>query len=374
MGVNFVDWLLHNFLPFIVLITVLVFVHEWGHFWVARRSGVRVTQFAIGFGPELFGWTDRQHTRWRFCLIPLGGYIKMLGDGDVSSTTQVEVDASEKHLTLDSKPPLQRIAVAAAGPLANFLFAWVVLVGLMYLKGAPVLEPVLGGVQEGSVAAKHDLRAGDRLTHIGDQEIKTFQDMRNAMSQYIGKDMPLTLQRDGKTETKTVQLYTINPTTHEQTPQKKLGVMSPQPTYIKHSFFSSIPLALTTIGDLCMDMLRGIGMMISGGRSAEMGGLLTIGDMAAQSVQNGLTSISWFLVVLSVNLGLLNLFPIPVLDGGHILLNTLELIRKKPLNEKAQGIIFKMGFVLLVSIMVYANWSDLTRYGVTKFVSQLWKP
>lgn len=367
-------WLLHNFLPFIILITVLVFVHEWGHFWVARKCGVRVTHFAIGFGPELFGWTDRFQTRWRFCLIPLGGYIKMLGDGDVSSTTQVDVDDSEKHLTLDSKTPLQRIAVAAAGPLANFLFAWVVLIGLMYLKGAPVLEPIVGGVQEGSVAAKSDLRTGDRITHIGDQEIKTFQDMRMAMSHYIGQDMPITIQRDNKTEGKTVQLYSIDPKTNEKTLEKKLGVMSPQPMYVKHSLMHSIPLALDTIGGLCMEMLRGIGMMITGSKSAEMGGLLTIGDMAAQSVQNGLTSISWFLIVLSVNLGLLNLFPIPVLDGGHILLNTLELIRKKPLNERAQGIIFRMGFALLVAVMVYANWSDLTRYGVTKFVTQLWKP
>lgn len=368
------DWLLHNFLPFIILITVLVFVHEWGHFWVARKCGVRVTHFAIGFGPELFGWTDRQQTRWRFCAIPLGGYIKMLGDGDVSSTTQVDVDEKEKHLTLESKTPQQRIAVAAAGPLANFLFAWVVLVGLMYLKGAPILEPMVGGIQEGSVAGQNDIRKGDRITHIGDQEIKTFQEMRHAMSQFIGKDMPLMLQREGKSLSKTIPLYTVDPATHEKTPQKRLGVMSPEPTYIKHSFLQSVPLALTTIGDLCMEMLRSLGMMITGNKTAEMGGLLTIGDMAAQSVQNGLTSISWFLIVLSVNLGLLNLLPIPVLDGGHILLNTLELIRKKPLNERAQGVLFRIGFVLLVGVMVYANWSDLTRYGVTKFVSQLWKP
>lgn len=368
------EWMIHQFLPFISLITVLVFVHEWGHFIVARRCGVRVTHFAIGFGPELFGWTDSKQTRWRFCLIPMGGYIKMLGDGDASSTTQVEVAQNEKNLTLDSKTPWQRIAVAAAGPVANFLFAWVVLVVLMCAKGEPVLEPIIGGVKEGSLAAQNDVRQGDRIIRLADKDITTFHELRHELGAYAGKDIPLTLLRDGQTIEKTIALYTLDAASGEKVPQKQLGVMSPEPTYIAHTLLQAVPKALKVLWQLSVDMLQGLAMMVSGGRGAEMGGLLSIGDMASQSVHNGLTSIAWFLVVLSMNLGLLNLLPIPVLDGGHIFLNVLELIRKKPLNDRAQGIIFRVGFVLLMSVMLYANWNDLTRYGVTKFVSKFITP
>lgn len=364
-------WIFQNFLPFIVLITVLVFVHEWGHFWVARRCGVRVTRFAIGFGPEIFGWTDRKNTRWSFCAIPMGGYIKMLGDGDASSTTKVDVADSEKQETLESKTPQQRIAVASAGPLANFIFAWFLLVALMCWKGAPIVEPVVQEVQAGSLAEQYGIVADDRITHIDDEPVSNFNDLKISLYEKSGKNIVLSITRNNEVVQKDIPLYTLNEETGEKVPQKKLGIIAAPPVYKPYSFLKAVPLALQTIFDMCADMLRSIGMMLTSSKSGEVGGLLAIGDMASQSVQHGITAVIWFLIVLSVNLGLINLFPIPVLDGGHIFLNIIELIRKKPLSEQAQGYAYKFGFILLISLMVYANWNDFVRYGITKFIKQI---
>ncbi len=374
------SWIIANILPFIIVLSILVFVHEYGHFWVARRNGVRVSVFSIGFGPELFGWTDKHQTRWRISPIPLGGYVKFLGDSDVSSTT---VDArladslsdEEKSMMLHNKTPLQRIAVSAAGPLANYLFAIVVLAALVSIKGVPTYEPIVivSSVMKGELAEKIGIQQHDKILRFGETEIKSTPDLMKALAEHAGKDVAVTLDRKGESVVVKASLYKKKENSTETVPVKKLGIGITQgePTYKSTSVFKALGYAVTYCFDLSIGMLKGLWMMIVGSAGAEMGGILSIGDMAAQSVQHGFATLIIFMAMLSVNLGLINLLPIPVLDGGHILFCLIELARGRPLSEKMQENIFKGGALIVIGVMLYSTFSDLLRYKVFAFVGKL---
>lgn len=367
-------WIVEYFIPFVLILTVLVFVHEWGHFWVARRKGVRVTTFSIGFGPELFGWTDKHQTRWRVSLIPLGGYVKFLGDADASSTTVSDADLKdeERGFTLHSKTPLQRMAVAVAGPAANFIFALVLLTTLISIKGVPVLPPTIGDVKPNMKAAQAGLMAGDKVIAVGEEKITDFTNLRKKIQPYVGKDLTLDIERDGKTLKKTIPLYEIDPKTSEHKPVGVLGIVPGAPEYVKTNIFKAAYYSVVITWNLCVDTLRGIGLMITGQRGAgELGGILAIGDMASQSAKSGLFTIIEFMAILSINLGFINLFPIPVLDGGHILLCSIEYVRGKPLSEKIIERAFLFGFMIVIALMLFAMWNDLVRYDVFGSVSNL---
>jgi regulator of sigma E protease len=368
-------WFLHNILPFLVILSILVFVHEFGHFWVARRNGVRVSTFSIGFGPEIIGWTDRLQTRWRFSLIPLGGYVKFYGDSDVSSaTTDKSVETlsdEERSQTLHSKTPMQRIAVAFAGPFANYLLAFALLVVLIMMKGVPTTSSIIGMVEKESVAEKMGLRVDDKIVAFGDIAVKDFFDVKKAIGKYAGKDADVLVARGDQTVTLKAELYTKSG--EDVLPVKKIGIAPGAPVYEKKPLFEAAYHSLAICYDLSKSMLVGLYQLITRSKEAgEMGGIIAIGDMAAESVKHGMASILWFMAILSINLGLINLLPIPVLDGGHILLCTIEGIRGKPLSEKMQERIFTVGFALIISLMIYATWSDLIRYKVGQaFVSLL---
>lgn len=366
-------FVIEYFLPFIAILTVLVFVHEWGHFWVARRNGVKVTNFSIGFGPELFGVTDKLGTRWSFSLIPMGGYVKMLGDSDASSARSdtSHLSEEEKKLTLSSKTPLQRIAVASAGPAANFIFAIIALAALITFKGLPFIGPTIGEVVEGQKAFVADLKAGDTIIKVGEKEVHDFNDIRHFVREYSGQDLPLTVKRGEDLLEKTIPMYDLLEN-GEKKPVTRLGIAPSAPVYERQNPFYALWHAVYVTYDLSVETLRGISLMVTGQKSGgELGGLLAIGDMASQSAKNGLATIIWFMAILSINLGLLNLFPIPVLDGGHIVMCAIEGVRGRPISEKNQERIFLVGFILILMLMVYATWNDFVRYGVVSFFGGL---
>lgn len=374
------SWIIANILPFIIVLSILVFIHEYGHFWVARRNGVRVSVFSIGFGPELFGWTDKHQTRWRISPIPLGGYVKFLGDNDVSSTTvNAEVmntlSDDEKSMMLHNKTPLQRIAVSAAGPLANYLFAIVALTMLVTIKGIPTYQPIVivSSVVKGELAEKIGIQAEDKIVRFGETDIKGTPDLMKALAAHAGKDVSITIDRKGTPVTINTPLYKPKEGSNEVVPVKKMGIGITQgePTYTSASIFEALGHAVTYCYDLSATMLKGLWMMITGSAGTEMGGILSIGDMAAQSVQHGFATLILFMAMLSVNLGLINLLPIPVLDGGHILFCTIELLRGRPLSEKVQENIFKGGAILVIGLMLYTTFSDLLRYKVFSIFSKL---
>lgn len=367
-------WVLHYFLPFILILSVLVFFHELGHFWVARRSGVRVLTFSIGFGPELFGWTDRHKTRWRFSLIPLGGYVKMFGDSDPSSAKASsdfsELSEEEKQQTLYAKHPKQKIAVALAGPAANYILATVLLTLLISIKGLPHLPPTIGSVQKESPAAVAGLQTGDEILQANGHKISEFQELRTHIQAAAGKELQIQGRRNKEIFSKTINLYKVDPKTKKKEDISRLGITPGQPVYEPMSPFMALGASLHLCWKMSADSFMAISQMITGHKGgAEVGGILSIGDMAAQSTQNGWASLVWFMASLSISLGFINLLPVPVLDGGHVLLGVIEWLRGKALSEKAQNVIFSIGFALVMSLMVYATWSDIKRYKIVHLLT-----
>lgn len=360
-------------IPFLVVLTIVVFIHELGHFAVARHNDVKVDVFSIGIGPELFGWNDSKGTRWKVSLLPLGGYIKMLGDADASSRPDGEIietlSEEDKKRTLQSKTVGQRIAIVSAGPIANYLLTIVLMTGLFMYSGEPIHTNTIGKVADNSVASRAGLQAGDKITKINETTINKFIDMVKAIKPLEGQEIHITVERNGTSLVLNGEMMKIDEKTHEKKPVAQLGIAPDGFTYEKHGPVDAITTTLNVVWHRSVDTLSSLGQMIIGKRSAdELGGILSIGKMAGDSVKSSYVDLIWFIAVLSLSLGLFNLLPIPVLDGGHILFYTIEGIRGKPVSEKVQEYAFLAGLVVVLSLMLFSTWNDLSRL---KFFSWL---
>jgi regulator of sigma E protease len=357
-------------LPVLVVLTVLVFFHELGHYWVARRNGVRVEVFSIGFGPELFGWTDGHKTRWKISLVPLGGYVKMFGDADASSAADHDklrsLTPEEKKCTLAGKKVSQRMAVVAAGPIANIIVTVLCFWAVYLFTGEPVQEAIMGEVVEGGAAWTVGMRPGDRVTAFNGQEITTFNAFKVAILKHPSKDVSITYDRAGQSTT-----ALIHPTEKDG-----YGVIGIAPQRVPHNFFTAGMAAVSGTLRLSWQMLKTFKDFFTGAQdSKQIGGLPSIAKMSKEAWSAGLFSLLGFMGVLSLNLGIINLFPVPVLDGGHLLFYSIEAIRGKAVSEKVQDIAYKVGFWLLISLMVYSHWNDFVRFnflgGIFSFFSKL---
>ncbi|MBX9805057.1 MAG: RIP metalloprotease RseP [Alphaproteobacteria bacterium] len=359
--INFAE----HVIPFLIVLTILVFVHELGHYLVARYNKVKIEVFSIGFGPELFGWNDKARTRWKVSMIPLGGYVKFFGDADASSRPDTEslesMSAEDKSSTLHSKPVGQRMAVSAAGPFANFLFAIVVLAGLYMVKGEPFIPATVGAVAPGKLAEKAGLKEGDKILKLNDVSVSDFHALRKVIVNNKGKEVDIRISRDNQEQVIHVKMVeTVNGV---EKPVGVLGIGPTLPEYRDVNPLSAITHAVGTTWTASVDTLIGIGQMISGKRSAdEMGGILMIGDLAGKSAKGGVAALLVFMAFLSINLGLINLLPIPVLDGGHILFYGIEAIVGKPVPEKIQEYAFMVGLAIVVSVMLLTTWNDVVRF------------
>lgn len=366
------DLIVDYIIPFMIVLTVLVFVHELGHYYVARRNGVKVEVFSIGFGPEIFGWTDKNETRWRFSLIPLGGYVRMFGDADESSRpdneAMKEMSEEDKSASLHAKSPMQRIAVSAAGPAANFLFAILLMAFLFALKGEPIQTARVGAVIPGSGADKAGIIAGDRIAAIDGQKVETFFDLSNLIKSSTSDKLSFEIERKKADEevqklTLSVSPVVIDKETGKPTGQRRVGIAPSGVEFVKRGALEAPILAAKKTYELCSQTLQAVGQMLVRTRSADqLGGIVAIGDMAGQSLKGGVAFLVWFMALLSVNLGLINLFPIPVLDGGHILFCTIEAIRGKPVSDKVQEYAFIAGAIIVLGLMLFTTWNDLSRY------------
>jgi regulator of sigma E protease len=351
---------------FLVVLTVLVFVHELGHYLIARRNGVRIEVFSIGFGPELFGWYDRAGTRWKFSAMPLGGYVKMFGDSDPSSTLGVtrlgELTAAEQAVSFHHKRLLQRVAIVGGGPLANFVFAIVTLSILFATYGQPFTPAEVGQVQAGSAADKGGMKVGDTIVNIDGSKIDRFEDVQQIVRLNPGEPMVITVQRDGQP----VTLH-VTPALTEMTDRfgnrheiGLLGIGRSGVDYIKRNPVTAVVQAVEETWNLSASTLQAMWQIVIGTRASdELGGPLRIAQMSGEVAQTGLVPLLWFMSVLSINLGLINLFPVPVLDGGHLLFYAAEAIRGKPLGQRAQEYGFRIGLALVLTLMVFATWNDL---------------
>jgi regulator of sigma E protease len=364
-------------IPFLVVLTVLVFVHELGHYLVARRNGVRIEVFSIGFGPEIFGWYDRAGTRWKLSAVPLGGYVKMYGDADASSLPSdslATMSEDDRAVSFHHKRLGQRIAVVAAGPAANFIFAIVLLAGLFATVGQPFTPPDVGQVQPNSAAEQGGIKPGDTIAEIDGRKIERFEDVQQAVRLNAGAAMKIVVRRDGRDVA-----LAVTPQMTEMTDRfgnvhrvGLLGIGRSGVDYVRHDPATALWRAVEETWNLSVGTLKAIWQMIIGARATdELGGPLRIAQMSGEVAQGGIVAIVWFMAVLSVNLGLINLFPIPVLDGGHLLFYFAEAIRGKPLGQRAQEYGFRIGLALVLTLMVFATWNDLVHLRIVEYVRGL---
>ena len=353
--------------PFLVILTVLVFVHELGHYLIARYNGVRVEVFSIGFGPEIFGWTDRARTRWKFSLIPLGGYVKFFGDMNAASMPDpraISLSEDEQDEAFPNKRLSQRAWIVAGGPLANFLFAVVALAGLFILVGQPFTPAVVGDVQPDSAAAESGMLPGDRILEISGTGIERFEEVQRIVRLSPDQPLEITVERDGAQE---VLIAVPRRTVFDDNFGNKqeiglLGVSRSGVEYKQHGPVEAVWRAGEETIAITLGTLKAVGQIISGSRSTEeLGGPLRIAKMSGQVAEVGIVSVVWFMAVLSINLGLINLFPVPMLDGGHLLFYAIEALRGRPLGDRAQEYGFRIGLALVLSLMVFATWNDIVR-------------
>lgn len=365
--------------PFLIVLTVLVYVHEMGHYLIARRNGVRVEVFSIGFGPEIYGWTNKVGTRWKIGAIPLGGYVKMFGEGDVVSgvddTEDRPMTDDEKKVSFHHKRLGQRTAIVSAGPIANFLFAAVLLAGIFTFVGSPIILSGVGSVQTGSAAEVAGLKQGDHIIAIDDVEVATFEDLRAYISQRPNTKLTVHVERDGGTlaMVATPKARTIEAS--EGTKEIGLLGVTPDPNqidYKRHDPFTASWMGVERTVKMTGQILSALGEIISGERTTEeLGGPLRIAKFSGDVAQGGIISLIFFMAGLSVNLGLINLFPIPVLDGGHLVFYAIEGLRGRPLGVRAQEYGLRIGFALVMSLIVFATWNDLVQLKVFEFLKEL---
>lgn len=368
---------LNTVLWFLVVLSIIVFVHEWGHYWVARRNGVRVEVFSIGFGPEIFGWFDKAGTRWRVSAVPLGGYVKMFGmaeEGEADSAQSFlekgagndadgphELTDEEKKVSFAHKTVGQRAAIVFAGPAINFLFAMLVLAVIAMSVGVPKVEVSVGEVMDNSAAAASGLQAEDVLVRLNGAKIDNPGVVQEIVSANPGARLPLVVLRDGRE----VEL-SVTPEAVDQDGAMvgRLGIRM-QGVIGEHQRLNPLSAAWFGIEKTVMitgQALNNIGKLLIGqGNFKDLGGPIAIAQMSGQAAEQGALQLFFFMAVLSINLGLINLFPIPILDGGHLLFMGIEAVRGRPLGERAQEYGFRIGLALVLILMVSVTWNDIVR-------------
>lgn len=368
------EWLInavYYVVPFIVLLGVLVFVHELGHYLMAKFTGVKVDEFSIGFGKKLWGFTDRSGTEWKICAIPLGGYCKFLGDGDAASSTDESASVAEedKKYAFAFQNPFKKLAIVIAGPAANYVFAILVFAGVFFFLGKVDFPAVVGEVIKGGAAERAGVLAGDRILKVNGKAVNSFAEVRQEVDMNTAEKVSLEIKRGEQLITLSFPLKVIpleEEVNQPAEPKAMLGIRSVnivevQPSQISlAAAFRDATLETWRITEMT---LRGVGQMITGKRDAdEVGGIIRIAEMSGDiSKQSGFLDLLIFAALLSINLGLINLFPIPLLDGGHVVIYLIEIVTGKELNETVKDYVFKFGLFLIISLMVFATYNDFAR-------------
>ncbi len=355
---------------FLAVLGPLVFIHEMGHYLAGRMFGVGAETFSIGFGKELFGWTDKSGTRWKVAALPLGGYVKFKGDMNAASTPSPEwlaLPAEERNQTFQAKPVWQRFIIVAAGPFTNFAFAIVAFMAIFAVNGYPTAAATVGALVPNTPAAASDLRPGDQIVAINGRGIDTFADLSAYVSLRPNTRMEMTVVRDG-------QEFPLAITSAEKSVEDEfgnsarighLGIAPGVGASLERLPPGRLFLAAVdrTIGTV-ESMVVALGQVITGQRSVkELGGPLKIAEVSGQQATLGWVAFFWFMTIVSINLGFINLLPIPLLDGGHLLFYLIEGVRRKPLGPTAQEWAFRTGLMVLLALMIFITFNDLVSFG-----------
>ena len=346
-----IDIILNNLIPFIIILTILVFIHELGHYLIARKNGVKVEVFSIGFGKELFGFTDKNQTRWKFSLIPLGGYVKMHGDLDEASTKKNESSEIIAEQSFHEKTVYQRSMILVAGPAANFIFSFILLIFINIFYGISIDRPVISYVEKDKPAYNSGLKKDDLILEIDGNKIEKFSQIKKLIKAKNNNSINLLFSRDGKVSEVKVNVVNNIIGIRGKVENKKLN------------FVESFKESSIQIYNFTKLTLVGVYEIITGSRGTdELGGPIRIAELSGDFWSQGLHSTLWFMMIISLNLGLINLFPIPMLDGGHLLLNFIEFLNGGPLKRKYLEIAHTFGFFILISLMIFATYNDILRF------------
>ncbi|WP_417448964.1 RIP metalloprotease RseP [Kordiimonas sp.] len=357
--------LLFTIAAFIGGFSILVFIHEWGHFAMARLFGIKVDTFSIGMGKELIGRTDKNGTRWKISVLPLGGYVKFFGDASAASNPgdiPSDLSPEERAVCFHFKPVWQRALVVFAGPAINLIAAALVFSAFFFSYGVGVAEPVVSSVAENSAAAEAGLQPGDRIVSINGETVDRFSDIGGVVRLYPGADVSVTIDRGGVRESfdVTLGIAYMEDRFGNKYPYGQLGITSGQMTRVELGVLGALYEGGRQTVAMTDTIFTTIGQMIIGLRSVkELGGPARIASMVGEAAHVSIENFVWLLALLSLNLGILNLLPIPVLDGGHLLFYAFEAIKGSPLSKKAQEAGFVAGFALMLIFMLLVTLNDL---------------
>jgi regulator of sigma E protease len=353
-------------IPFLFVLTIVVFFHELGHFLVARLCGVRVLVFSIGFGPELFGFNDRHGTRWKVSAIPLGGYVKFFGDENAASVpdqdTLAHMNETERRVSFFHKSVGARAAIVAAGPIANFLLAVVIFAGVFMLYGKQASPARVDTVQSGSAAAAAGFQPGDLVVSIDGRPMETFTDMQRYVSARAGERLEVVIDRGGTLTTLTAApaLTEIKDNFGNVHRVGVLGITGAREPPKPVDPVTAVKLGVEETWFVVERTLSYLKNVIVGRESADqLGGPIRIAQISGQVATAGFIALIHLAAVLSVSIGLLNLFPIPLLDGGHLLFYAIEAVRGRPLSDRAQEVGFRIGLALVLMLMIFATYNDI---------------
>ncbi len=358
--------IIHNFFSFVLIISAIVFIHEFGHFIVARLCGVKVEEFSIGFGPELIGFNDRYQTRWKICPIPFGGYVKMFGDKNGASVPNHEflaqMNAAERSKSFLGKNVYQRFAIVAAGPAANFILTIFLFTALFRYNGLTTVLPIIDEVVQNSPAAEAGLISGDKILSIDSVEINSFDQIREIVSLSAAQELEIKILREGREELIKImpKLQITKNVFGEEVKVGMLGVSASQSEHSDLNLVQSFVQANQETYKMTRAIFKAIGELITGKRSIEeMGGPIKIAKYSGKTVEMGFVAVIWFAAMISLNLGVMNLLPIPVLDGGHLFFYIIEALRGRPLSPKVQEFSFRVGMSLVLALMLFTTFNDI---------------
>jgi regulator of sigma E protease len=371
--------MLSYILPFIALIVVVVFIHEYGHFYFAKRFGVGVTDFSIGFGKEMFGWNDKSGTRWKVCVIPLGGYVKFFGDRNVYSQADnekiiKEYSKEDQDKLFVLKPLYQRALIVFGGPLANFLLAILIFFSVYTFAGKDFTPAVINEVQKDSPAMVAGLKDNDIIVSIDGNKVKSIMEVSKFIMMSTDEFINFTINRYDQD-----LIFRVKPNlvkSEDDLGNKvtkrmigiKLGAYNNEVNHVKLGPAKALFYAVNEVYFVTTSSLKYIGSMLTGnGDSSQLGGPIRIAKISGQVAEFGILPFISLMAYISISLGLINLFPIPMLDGGHLMFYGIEKVLGRPLSQKTQEGFFRIGMFLLLSLMFFTTFNDLKDVGLFKF-------
>jgi regulator of sigma E protease len=369
--------LLLTIFAFALVLGPLVFLHEMGHYLAGRLFGVKIDAFSIGFGQEIFGFTDRHGTRWKFGWLPLGGYVRFAGDmnpASVPDAAWLSLPPEERARAFPAKPVWQRAIIVAAGPVMNFLIAVLILAGFALAYGDSRTPPVVGAVSHGGAAEKTGLLPGDRITSLGGRSIETFDDMVRYVRIRAGETVTISFERAGKEISRNALIATDleGDRFGNQYQIGRLGIESPRPVLVAVTLAEAPRVAVRQTCDIVRMMVETLGQVISGRRPLkELGGPLSIAKVSGEQLALGPQAFVYLIALISINLGFINLLPVPMLDGGHLFFYAIEAVRRRPVGPQVQEWAFRGGLMALLALMLLVTFNDLSSFGLWKNLAGL---